>query len=212
MISISNDIKNIYCVGRNFTMHAKELNNPVPTSPFLFLKPTHALVRANGEKVVLPSDQGTIRYEMELVIKVSRPYEKGMGVDELIDCIALGIDLTLVDVQNSLKEKGYPWLLAKGFKNSGIITRFFPFPGVEECKQINYSLLINDERVQVGNIKDMIFDLQNIVEFTALNFGLGEGDVIFTGTPEGVGSVSNGDKLELIWGEKIIGESIIELV
>ncbi len=202
---------NIYCVGRNFVMHAKELNNPVPTSPFLFLKPSHALVKANGQKVVLPKDKGTIRYETELVLKVGRPYEKGMGVDELIDSMAIGIDLTLVDVQNVLKQKGYPWLLAKGFKNSAIITRFIPFPGVEKCKQINFSLVKNDEQVQVGNIKDMIFDLQTIVDFTALNFGLGEGDLIFTGTPEGVGRVSDGDKLKLLWGEESIGESIIEL-
>ena len=207
----NNNITNIYCVGRNFAMHAKELNNPVPSSPFLFLKPSHALVLANGEKVVLPKDKGVIRYETELVLKVSKSYERGIKVDELVDSMALGLDMTLVDVQNELKKKGQPWLLAKGFKNSAIITPFIPFPGVEECKKVNFSLEKNEEKVQVGNIKDMIFNLQTIVDFVGVEFGLDEGDIIFTGTPEGVGSVTNGDQLKLLWGKEILGECTIAL-
>lgn len=207
----NNDITNIYCVGRNFAMHAKELNNPVPASPFLFLKPSHALVLANGVKVVQPKDKGVIRYETELVLKVSKSYEKGIKVDELVDSMALGLDMTLVDVQNELKKKGQPWLLAKGFKNSAIITPFIPFPGVEECKKVNFSLEKNGGIVQVGNITDMIFNLQTIVDFVGVEFGLEEGDIIFTGTPEGVGSVTNGDQLKLLWGKEILGECTIAL-
>ncbi|MBU8792456.1 fumarylacetoacetate hydrolase family protein [Oceanobacillus caeni] len=207
----NNHMNNIYCVGRNFAMHAKELNNPVPTSPFLFLKPSHALVEANGEKIVLPKDKGAIRYETELVLKVSKSYKRGITVDELVHSMALGLDMTLVDVQNDLKKKGQPWLLAKGFKNSAIITPFIPFPGVEDCKKVNFSLEKNEKTVQVGNIKDMIFDLQTIVDFVGLEFGLGEGDIIFTGTPQGVGNVENGDKLKLFWDKEILGECTVAL-
>ncbi|MFB4475768.1 fumarylacetoacetate hydrolase family protein, partial [Oceanobacillus caeni] len=139
------------------------------------------------------------------MLKVSKSYERGMTVDELVLSMALGLDMTLVDVQNNLKKKGQPWLLAKGFKNSAIITSFIPFPGVEECKKVNFSLEKNEKTVQVGNIKDMIFDLQTIVDFVGLEFGLGEGDIIFTGTPQGVGNVENGDNLKLFWDKEILG-------
>ncbi|WP_057912700.1 fumarylacetoacetate hydrolase family protein [Peribacillus muralis] len=205
------DIKNIYCVGRNYEMHAKELNNEVPTSPFLFSKPTHSLVEANGQFITLPNDQGTIHYETELVIHIAKQYETGMKVDDIVDAIAVGLDLTLRDVQAQLKLKQHPWLLAKGFKNSAVVSTFIPFPGVEACKQSDFSLIKNGELVQVGNIKDLLFDLQTIIEFTGEHFGLGKGDIIFTGTPSGVGPLSDQDKLSLIWGGKEIGSCSVTL-
>lgn len=204
-------IKNIYCVGRNYALHAKELNNAVPTSPFLFSKPTHALVEANGQEVILPADSGSVHYEVELVIRIGKSYEKGMKVDELIDSMAIGIDFTLRDVQSELKKKSHPWLLAKGFPNSALLSKFIDFPGEEECKKVNFALNKNGEQVQIGTIKNLVFDLQTIVDFSALHFGLGEGDIIFTGTPEGVGQINNGDQLSLIWGEKVMGDCIIQL-
>ncbi len=128
-----------------------------------------------------------------------------MKVDEIVDALAIGLDLTLRDVQSQLKQKQHPWLLAKGFKNSAVVSDFIPFPGVEACEQLDFSLLKNGERVQVGNIKDLIFDLQTVIEFTAENFGLGKGDIIFTGTPSGVGPLSDQDKLSLNWGGNEIG-------
>lgn len=204
-------IKNIYCVGRNYRAHAKELNNPVPTSPFLFSKPTHAVVEANGQVVSLPGDRGSVHYETELVLRIGKPYEKGMKVDEIVDGLAIGLDLTLRDVQDVLKEKRYPWLLAKGFLNSAILTKFIDFPGVEACKQTNFSLLINGSQVQEGNIQSLIFDFQTLIDFTAEHFGLGEGDIIFTGTPEGVGPLANGDELTLLWDEEVLGKSKVNL-
>jgi len=201
-----NSIRNIYCVGRNYALHAKELNNEVPASPFLFAKPTHALVEANGQEVVLPGDRGPVHFEAELVIRIGKPYEKGIKVDDLIDSMAIGIDFTLRDVQSELKKKAYPWLLAKGFPNSAALSKFIAFPGVEECKKVNFALVKNGEQVQSGNIKDLIFDLQTIVDFSAVHLGLGEGDVIFTGTPEGVGPVSDGDHMSLYWGEQVLGD------
>ncbi|NTZ18015.1 FAA hydrolase family protein [Paenibacillus sp. JMULE4] len=206
-----NSIRNIYCVGRNYALHAKELQNEVPTAPFLFSKPTHALVEAKGQEVILPGDRGSIHFEVELVIRIGRPYEKGIKVDDIVDGMAVGIDFTLRDVQNELKKKSYPWLLAKGFPNSAVLTKFIAFPGVEGCKTTNFALLKNGEQVQVGNIQNMIFDLQTLVDYSALHFGLGEGDIIFTGTPEGVGPVSDGDRLALLWGEQTLGDCTIKL-
>lgn len=206
-----NSIRNIYCVGRNYVLHAKELNNEVPTSPFLFTKPTHALVQASGQEIQLPGDRGEVHYEVELVIHIGKPYKKGLSVDEIVDKMALGIDFTLREVQGELKKKGLPWLLAKGFPNSALITPFIPFPGEENLKKTNFSLWKNGERVQCGNIEEMIFSLQIQIDFVAEHFGLGEGDIIYTGTPAGVGAIAHGDYLSLRWGEDTLGECRIVL-
>ncbi|MFJ5762478.1 fumarylacetoacetate hydrolase family protein [Neobacillus sp. NPDC093182] len=205
-----NKVKNIYCVGRNYAAHAKELQNEVPYSPMLFSKPTHALIEAEGQEVKLPGNRGSIHFETEIVIRIGKPFEQGIKVEEIVDSMAIGIDFTLRDVQSELKKKGHPWLLAKGFPNSALVSKFIPFPGIEEMKKIDFSLLKNGEMVQLGNIKNMIFDLQTIIDFTALNFGLGEGDLIFTGTPEGVGPVNDNDHLTLLWGNSILGECFIK--
>lgn len=204
-------IKNIYCVGRNYRAHAKELNNPVPTSPFLFSKPTHAVVEANGEVISLPGDQGSVHYETELVLRIGKSYKKGMTVDEIVDGLAIGLDLTLRDVQDVLKEKRYPWLLAKGFPNSAVLSKFIDFPGEEACKKTNFSLLKNGLQVQEGNIQSLIFDFQTLIDFCGKHFGLGNGDIIFTGTPEGVGPLANGDQLTLLWGEEVLGKSRVNI-
>jgi fumarylpyruvate hydrolase len=206
-----NKINNIYCVGRNYAAHAKELQNEVPSSPMLFSKPTHALVKGDGQEVLFPGDRGSIHFETEVVLKIGKPYEQGIKAEEIVDSMAIGIDFTLRDVQSELKKKGHPWLLAKGFPNSALVSNFIPFPGVEEMKKIDFSLVKNGETVQQGNIKNMIFDFQTIIDFTAQNFGLGEGDLIYTGTPEGVGQVNDKDQLTLIWGNSILGECYIKL-
>ncbi len=205
-----NNVNNIYCVGRNYAAHAKELQNEVPTSPMLFSKPTHALVEAAGQKVSLPGNRGSIHFETEIVIRIGKPYEQGIKVEDIIDSFTIGIDFTLRDVQSELKKKGHPWLLAKGFPNSAIVSKFIPFPGIEEIKKVDFSLIKNEEKVQRGNIKNMLFDLQTIIDFTALNFGLGEGDLIYTGTPEGVDPVNDNDHLTLLWGNSILGECFIK--
>lgn len=208
---ILNKVNNIYCVGRNYAAHAKELQNEVPASPIVFSKPTHALAEAAGQEVLLPSNRGSIHFETEIVLRMRKPYEKGIQVNEIVESMAIGIDFTLRDVQSELKKKGQPWLLAKGFPNSALVSKFIPFPGVEEIKEIDFSLLKNGKKVQQGNIKNMIFDLQTIIDFTALNFGVGEGDLIFTGTPEGVGPVTDKDHLKLLWGNSVLSECFIKL-
>lgn len=204
-------VKNIYCVGRNYPLHAKELNNTVPSTPFLFSKPTHALVEANGREIVLPADSGEIHHELEFVVRVGRAYEPGLTVDDLVDQMALGIDFTLRDIQNELKEKRYPWLLAKGFPNSAVLTAWSPFEGLEASAKYDFTLEKNGQEVQRGNIKDMLFDLPTLLEFTAKHFGLDQGDILYTGTPAGVGPVAEGDRLALKWNQKQLGEFTVKL-
>jgi fumarylpyruvate hydrolase len=200
------EIRNIFCVGRNYRLHAAELGNDVPTKPMIFGKPTHALASANGQEIDLPGTSGGLHYEAELVIHIARPYEAGATLEQMVDKIALGIDFTLRDVQNELKKNGHPWALAKGFINSAILTPFHPFPGLEVLQQTDFSLLKNGEQVQRGNIKDVIFDLMTIIQYISDHFGLDQGDIIYTGTPAGVGPVLDGDQLKLVWGEENWGE------
>ncbi len=206
-----NEIRNVYCVGRNYRQHAAELGNAVPEQPMLFVKPTHSLVLLEGQTLSLPGGSGEIHYEAELVVHVGRPYKQGATVDELIDKMALGIDFTLRDVQTELKKKGYPWLAAKGFVRSAPITPFIPFDGVKAAERTDFSLRINEVEVQRGNIGEMIFSLQQIVDFCAERYGLGVGDVIFTGTPAGVGAVQDADRLSLHWGGETLGHCVVRL-
>ncbi|MGG1518395.1 fumarylacetoacetate hydrolase family protein [Paenibacillus oryzisoli] len=198
-------IRNIYCVGRNYRAHAAELGNDVPDQPMIFTKPTHALAPMNGEALALPSGQGEIHYETELVLHIAKSYEAGASVDALVDSYALGIDFTLRDVQSVIKKKGQPWLPAKGFLNSAPLSDWRPFPGAAKLAERNFQLRLNGTIVQDGNIGNMIFDLQTIVDYIAKHYGLGPGDIIYTGTPEGVGPVQSGDRLELLFGEESFG-------
>ena len=195
-------IHNIFCVGRNYRLHAAELGNEVPTSPMIFSKPTHSLVETAGQVIELPGTKGEVHYEAELVLHVARPYEAGVTLEQMVDQIALGIDWTLRDVQSVLKKNGHPWLLAKGFRNSAVITPFHPFPGVEAFEQTPFSLLKNGEPVQTGCVRDAIFDMMTLLSFISGNFGLQAGDIIYTGTPAGVGPVRDNDRFDLRWGDE----------
>ncbi|WP_440118644.1 fumarylacetoacetate hydrolase family protein [Paenibacillus sp. QZ-Y1] len=203
------NIRNVYCVGRNYKLHAEELGNAVPDEPMIFMKPSHAVVPLNGELIELPATKGEVHYEAELVVRIGRSYESGMTVDELVDAYALGIDFTLRDVQSVIKKKGHPWTAAKGFKNAAPVTAFQTFPGAQALLEKDFTLTKNGDEVQRGNIRNMIFSLQEIVDYVGHHYGLGPGDVIFTGTPEGVGPTAAGDVLELTWDGVSLGKSTI---
>jgi len=204
-------IQNIFCVGRNYRLHAAELGNDVPTSPMIFSKPTHSLVEAAGQVIPLPGTKGEVHFEAELVLHIARPFEPGVTLEQMVDKIALGIDWTLRDVQSNLKKKGHPWLLAKGFPNSAVVTPFRPFPGVEALEQTPFSLLKNGETVQSGKLSEAIFDAMTILSFISENFGLKAGDIVYTGTPAGVGPARDNDRFELRWGEENWGSFTVQL-
>jgi len=207
-------LKNVYCVGRNYRLHAEELGNAVPEEPMIFMKPTHAVVKADGGEVILPGGRGEIHYEAELVFRIGKDCVGSGGaldVDACVDAMALGIDFTLRDVQSVLKQKGHPWLPAKGFLNSALLSEWQPFPGAAALAEADFSLRRNGQEVQRGNTRDMIFDLQTILTYVAANYGLGEGDIVYTGTPAGVAAVADGDVLELLRDGERWGSAVVKL-
>lgn len=198
-------VNNVFCVGRNYQLHAAELGNAVPEEPMIFLKPSHAVVPLDGSVLKLPMDRGSLHFEGELVIQITEDYAPGKSVDELVKTMALGIDFTLRDVQSVIKEKGHPWTAAKAFKSSAPLTPSITFPGTAKLADIDFIVRKNGEEVQRGNVKDMIFSLQHIIDYIGEHYGLGQGDLIFTGTPAGVGPTESGDVFELFWGDVRLG-------
>lgn len=195
-------VTNVYCVGRNYKKHAEELGNDVPSEPMIFLKPSHAVCSLDDGTIELPQDRGEIHYETELVLRIGRAYTPGIKIEEIAASVSLGIDFTLRDVQSKIKAAGHPWTAAKGFRNSAPLTREIQFPGVAALEQTTFSLRKNGETVQSGSIRNLIFDLQTLIDYIGEHYGLGEGDLIYTGTPEGVGPTVSGDVLELYWNEE----------
>ncbi len=191
----------IICIGRNYTEHAKELNNPVPSEPLIFLKPDSAYLQPR-KPFFYPNFSKDIHYEGELVLKIGR---NGRHIEQQFahkyyDEFTVGIDFTARDLQKKLKEKGWPWEISKGFDGSAAIGTFIPFPKGEE--PILYSLRKNGKTVQLGNTKDMIFHFDAIIAYVSQFFTLKMGDLIFTGTPAGVGPIAIGDRYEGYIGEK----------
>lgn len=186
----------IIAIGRNYIDHAKELNNPVPAEPVFFLMPETALIRKN-QPFYYPDFSKDIHYEVELVVKINR---LGKNISEKFanryyDEIGIGIDFTARDVQSELKKKGLPWEKAKAFDGAAPLGTFINKGELGEVNNINFSLEKNGEMVQQGNSKDMIFSIDAIIAHISKFFTLKIGDLIFTGTPAGVGPVQIGDVL-----------------
>jgi 2-keto-4-pentenoate hydratase/2-oxohepta-3-ene-1,7-dioic acid hydratase in catechol pathway len=205
------DLRNVYCIGRNYGLHAAELGHAVPEEPMVFLKPTHAIVPMLGQEIRLPGGRGSVHYETELVVRAGADYEPGMAEADWIDAFAVGIDFTLRDVQSALKAKGYPWLAAKGFRHSAPLSEWRPFPGLKALQETAFSLAINGEVRQVGRTAEMIFPIGTVAAYIAEHFGLRKGDIIFTGTPAGVGPVADGDRLDVSWDGKPLGSFRVRL-
>lgn len=206
------DIRNVYCVGRNYRLHAAELGNDVPDSPMLFMKPSHATDAIRDGVLRLPAHRGTIHFETELVLRVGCDYVPGIQPDELFSHVTVGLDLTLRTVQDELKAKGHPWLAAKGFRHSAPLGRWIDNPGEEVLSGTDFGLQRNDQEVQRGNIRDMVFGLQQLADFVGQAYGLGPGDLIFTGTPAGVGSLTDGDQLAWWLGKEKLGMATVRLL
>ena len=186
----------IICIGRNYIDHAKELNNPVPKKPLVFMKPSSALL-VNDKPLYYPDFTKDLHYEGEIVLKICR---NGRHVQQefahkYYDQIAFGIDFTARDLQSQCKAKGHPWEIAKGFDGSAALSSFINIEQVNRTA-IEFQTKLNGKVVQHGNTKDMIFSFDNIISYTSQFFKLHQGDMIFTGTPVGVGAVKIGDVLE----------------
>ncbi|MFD0751449.1 fumarylacetoacetate hydrolase family protein [Mucilaginibacter calamicampi] len=196
----------IIAIGRNYAEHAKELNNPVPTSPVIFMKPDTALVKDN-KPFYHPDFSEDVHHEIEVVLKISK---EGKHISEkfaagYFDEIALGIDFTARDIQQRQKEKGLPWELAKAFDNSAPVSNFLPKDQFADLYTLNFNLDVNGESRQVGNTKDLIFSFEFIIAFVSRYITLKKGDLIFTGTPQGVAKVNIGDRLEgYLEGQKLL--------
>jgi acylpyruvate hydrolase len=186
----------IIAVGRNYAEHAKELNNPVPDVPVIFMKPDTALLKDN-KPFYHPEFSTDIHHEVEIVLKVCR---EGKHISEqfagnYFQEIGLGIDFTARDIQQRHKEKGLPWELAKAFDNSAVVSRFVPKADFNDLYNLNFSLEVNEKPVQRGNTRDLIFSFERIISFVSAYITLKTGDLIFTGTPAGVGKISIDDHL-----------------
>ena len=183
----------IICIGRNYVEHAKELNNPVPTKPMFFVKPDTALLRTHI--FYTPPFSNNIHYELELVVKIKKV---GKSISKRFahkyyDEISLGLDLTARDLQKECKEKGMPWEIAKGFDSSAPIGKWYQ---KKDLKSLDFYLLKNGEKVQEGNPSQMVFDIDRIIEYVSKFMTLKKGDLIFTGTPSGVGKMEVNDVFE----------------
>ncbi len=201
------DARNIFCVGRNYAEHARELGNAVPERPMIFGKFTHSLIEAKGDVPVIPdgADLSEIHHELEIVLLFERDYRPDIDPASLVGGIALGLDLTDRTVQNRLKAAGHPWELAKAFKNSAVVTDFYRVTVFDALNDIGFSLRINGRQVQVGYARDMIFSMTELTHYVGKTFGLKAGDMLFTGTPEGVGPLAIGDGLEMFFGDNLWG-------
>ncbi|MBN2813408.1 MAG: fumarylacetoacetate hydrolase family protein [Bacteroidales bacterium] len=186
----------IICIGRNYAEHAKELNNPLPVKPVFFMKPDSSLLIRNNP-FFYPSFSNEIHYETEVVLKISR---LGKNIQpkfahRYYKTVGLGIDFTARDLQDVCKKAGHPWEIAKAFDQSAVVNRFIDIDSLPDRNAIKFELSLNGSTVQQGNTKDLIFSFDEVIAYISTFITLKTGDLIFTGTPAGVGPVKPGDHL-----------------
>ncbi len=198
----------VVCVGRNYAEHAKELNNPVPSEPLLFIKPGSCTVAMAGG-FAIPADRGAVHYEAEIAVLIGKPLSKKPDAEEVRDAIsgfAPALDLTLRELQDQLKKKGYPWEVAKAFDGACVLAPFVPGDAVADLADLGIRLSLNGELRQDGNSRDMLTPILPLIQHIAGHFSLQPGDVVLTGTPAGVGPLNPGDALQL----ELVGLSCVQ--
>jgi 2-keto-4-pentenoate hydratase/2-oxohepta-3-ene-1,7-dioic acid hydratase in catechol pathway len=196
----------IICVGRNYADHAKELGNQVPDEPVIFLKPKNSLLPP-GNNLFYPAFTNELHYECEFVVKINKngKFISAGKARNYYEEVSLGIDFTARDVQDKLKKKGLPWEKAKAFDSSAAVGQFVPLSQFSNPKDLHFQLFKNGELAQDGHTRDMLFSIDAIIADVSQYFSLNIGDLIFTGTPPGVGEVVISDKLEgFLEGEKLL--------
>jgi len=192
----------IICIGRNYTEHIEELKNERPDEPVIFTKPDTAILKSN-EPFYFPSFTKDVHYEVEIILKICK---EGKSIEEQFahkyyDQIGVGIDFTARDLQQKAKEKGLPWDLAKGFNGSAPVSTFIPKDGLD-LGNLNFSLKVDNETRQKGNTSMMLYTFDQIISYVSKFITLKQGDIIFTGTPKGVGPIKIGNKLEAFIEDK----------
>jgi acylpyruvate hydrolase len=188
----------IICIGRNYAAHAAELNNPIPETPLIFLKPDTAVLK-DGNPFYHPEFSTDIHHEIELVLRICKPgkHIAKEFASKYYDQITVGIDLTARDLQSELKKQGHPWEIAKAFDNSAVLGSFIPLSEAYNAEGLlEFRLLKNGEKVQQGLSNQMITTIDALISYVSQFFTLQIGDLIFTGTPEGVSKINRGDLLE----------------
>lgn len=197
----------IICVARNYAEHAKELKNEIPDAPVIFIKPDTAFKRKK-QPFFLPDFSKDMHYETEIVLRICK---NGKNISEAFannyfDAVTTGIDFTARDLQQELKKKGWPWEIAKGFDGSACVGNFLPKSQFDDLKNLNFCMYKNKVLTQKGNTGDMIFPFEKIISYASKFFTLLKGDLIFTGTPVGVGPVTFNDHIECF----VEDESVLE--
>ncbi len=194
----------IFCIGMNYREHCREMNNPLPAEPVVFMKPDSAILR-NNHPFFYPSFSTQVHYETELVLKICRVGKNiaGKYACRYYNEIGIGIDFTARDLQASLKEKGLPWEISKAFDQAAAIGKFFPKTDFADTADIRFHLDINGKTVQNGNSSDLIFSFDELIVYISRFFTLKMGDLIYTGTPSGVGPVNIGDHLQAFIGDRM---------
>lgn len=194
------------CVGRNYADHAKELGNKVEERPIIFLKPETAFLK-NNQPFFHPEFSTNIQHEIELVVRISKhgKHIEPQFANRYYEEVTLGLDFTARDLQTELKNAGHPWELAKAFDNSAVVGDFVPVSSLDSLDNLEIKLTKNGEVVQLGNTVDMIFKIDFLVSYVSKFFSLKQGDMIFTGTPAGVGKINVNDELEgFLNGQKLL--------
>jgi 2-keto-4-pentenoate hydratase/2-oxohepta-3-ene-1,7-dioic acid hydratase in catechol pathway len=195
----------IICIGRNYTKHIEELQNERPTEPVVFMKPDSAVL-LKQHPFVIPEFSEDIHHELEIIVKINKvgKYIDAKFAHKYYDEIGVGIDFTARDLQQKLKEKGLPWEIAKAFDGSAVIGDFRPKNNFKSVDNITFELTKNGETVQKGNTSLMLWKIDELIAYVSQYFTLKIGDIIFTGTPEGVGLVQPDDVLEgFLEGDKL---------
>ncbi|MDG1710303.1 MAG: fumarylacetoacetate hydrolase family protein [Schleiferiaceae bacterium] len=197
----------IICIGRNYANHAKELGNQIPDDPVVFCKPDSSILQPRNPFVIPPWSQ-EIHHEIEFLARIGRvgKYIDPKHALSYIDAVTVGIDFTARDLQNELKEKGFPWEKSKGFDGSAVIGKWI-LGSPKKNKNYQITLLKNKVIAQNGNTSQFIFSMEEIISHVSKFFTLKKGDIIFTGTPSGVGPITAGDQLE----GRLDGESLLSL-
>lgn len=196
--------RNIYGIGRNYAKHASEMKSEVPDKPVVFLKPVSSLIDEN-DPILLPSQSNDVQHEVELVLIIGREgkFIPKEATPDYIAAIGVGIDVTARDLQREAKSNGLPWTLAKGFDTFGALSQLAPYTDWNSLKSETLSLQVNCETRQSAPLSDMIFDPSALISYLSTIFTLNAGDIIFTGTPEGVAPINQGDTLEAAIGNLV---------